>query len=526
MIRLRQVKVEIEKNGQQELKEKVMKKLKVKKIKEIYIIKKSLDARKKENLLFSYIVDVVVDHEEKVLKRIKSKDIFIAPKEEYLLSVTGKKTLDYRPIIVGSGPSGLICAYLLSEIGFKPLIIERGSKIEERVKKVEEFWENNTLDLSTNVQFGEGGAGTFSDGKLTTLIKDTKYRQKKVLEIFIENGANKEILYENKPHIGTDQLREIIKNMRKKIISKKGKFLFNTTLTDLEIKNGQIVAIEVNHKEKIKTNILILAIGHSARDTYKMLSNKNLAMESKPFAVGVRIQHPQKLINKSQYGKEKINGLKEASYKLTYKTKKGRAVYTFCMCPGGYVINSSSEKDQLVINGMSNYKRESKNANSAIVVAVSKKDYGPNLFDGIKFQQELEKRAYLEGKGDIPTQRYKDLKEGKKSKHLGRVSPIFKGKYQLANLREILPSEIIDSIIESIEYFNTKIEGYSNPDSIISAVESRTSSPIKMIRDENMESNIKGIYPIGEGSGSAGGITSSAIDGVKVVEKIVKIYRN
>lgn len=526
MIRLRQIKVEVGKNQQQEIKRKIVKKLGVENIQQIKIIKKSLDARKKENLLFSYIVDVSVEQEEKLVKRIKSKDIFIAPKEEYDLQITGKNKLDYRPIIVGSGPSGLTAAYLLADKGFKPIIIERGSKVEERVKKVEQFWKENILDLSTNVQFGEGGAGTFSDGKLNTLVKDKNYRQKKVFEILVENGASKEILYENKPHIGTDCLRKIVKNMRENIISMGGEFLFNQTLTNLEIKNKKIVGIEINHKEKIKTNLLILAIGHSARDTYMMLSENNLYMESKPFAVGVRIQHPQKLINKSQYGKEKIDELKEASYKLTYQTKSKRGVYTFCMCPGGYVINSSSENNRLVINGMSNNKRESKNANSAIVVAVSKKDYGSNLFDGMKFQQQLEEKAYIEGRGKIPTQRYKDLKENKKSSSFGKTKPIFKGEYHLSNIRNILPSYILDSIIEAIEYFNKKIEGYSMDDAIISAVESRTSSPIRIIRDENMESNIKGIYPIGEGAGYAGGITSSAIDGIKVVEKIVEIYNN
>lgn len=525
MIRIRQIEIDINNDNLDCLKNKCAKKLRIdtSKIKDLFIHKKSIDARHKPDIYFVYEVDIDIDDEIKVLNKIKSNDIFITPHEEYIFPKPGTNKLNNDIVIVGAGPAGLFCGYMLTKHGYKVTIIERGEKVEDRVKTVEEFWNNKTLNINSNVQFGEGGAGTFSDGKLNTLVKDPFHRHKEVLKIFVECGAPEEILYLNKPHIGTDLLRKVIINMRNKIIEFGGKFLYNTCLTDINIVDNKIDSIVLNDNKILKTDLLVLALGHSARDTFKMLYDKNIDMKAKPFAVGIRIQHPQKLINESQYGNA---NLPPASYKLTYKSSNDRGVYTFCMCPGGYVVNASSEIGKLAINGMSNYKRDSENANSAVIVTVSPKDFGDNPLDGIRFQQDLEEKAYKLGNGNIPIQLYKDFKNSNISDIFGDTNPIFKGNYSFTNIRDILPNFMSNALIEGIEYFGTKIKGFNNDDSILAAIESRTSSPIRIERDEDGVSNIKGIYPIGEGAGYAGGITSAAMDGVKIAENIAKIYQN
>ena len=524
MIRIRQVKVGIEGEKLPKIKEQVAKILRIKAsdILHIKIVKESLDARKKEKLHYVYEVDIDVKEEKKILSRIKSPDIFPTPKEEYIFEKTGTTRLKIRPIIVGSGPAGLFCAYLLAEHGYQPLIIERGERVEERVASVEKFWETGVLKKDSNVQFGEGGAGTFSDGKLNTLVKDKNFRGKKILELLVEHGAPKEILYQSKPHIGTDILREVIKNIRNKIISFGGEFRYQTCLTDIQIKDQKITAIEVDKKELIPCQILILAIGHSARDTFWMLLQKKIEMQAKSFAVGVRIEHPQEMINQSQYGTN--NHLPPASYKLTYTTKEKRGVYSFCMCPGGYVVNASSEEKRLAINGMSNYKRDTENANSALVVTVTPKDFGNDPLDGMRFQQNLEMLAYQKGLGKIPVQLYQDFKYNKESYQLGKIKPSMKGQYQLANLNDIFPKYITDALKEAIPYFGLKITGFNRKDAVLSGVESRTSSPEKILRDDQGMSNILGLYPCGEGSGYAGGIITAAMDGMKVAEWVARKY--
>ena len=518
MIRIRQIKINLD--SKQDLKSKVSKLLHINEneIKNLKINKKSLDARKKDNLFYVYEVDIEVENEKKLLRKYKSTDIFETPNEEYFFPP--KKEID-QPIIIGCGPAGLFCAYILSEQGYNPIIYERGEKVEDRVKTIEEFWDTNKLNVNSNIQFGEGGAGTFSDGKLNTLTKDKFNRQKKVFEIFVENGAPEEIMYINNPHIGTDILRTVIINMRNKIISNGGKINYNSKLEDIVIENNEVQSIVVNG-ETIPCKNLILAIGHSARDTFEMLSTKDLDMSAKPFAVGVRIEHPQKLIDIHQYGEKYYKQLPPSSYKLTYQTKQNRGVYSFCMCPGGYVVNASSEEGLLAVNGMSNHARDTENANSALVVTISPEDFGNNPLDGIKFQRDLERKAYIEGNKLIPVQLYKDYKSNEKSTSINSINVITKGSYSLGNLNNIFPEFINESLKEAIEYFNTKIEGYSNPDAILLGVESRTSSPVRIPRDENGLSKIKGLYPCGEGCGYAGGITTAAIDGLKTAENLIK----
>ena len=347
---------------------------------------------------------------------------------------------------------------------------------------------------------------------------------KKVFEVFVECGASPEILYTHNPHIGTDVLRNIVINLRNKIINNGGEFVYNSCLTNININNNKITSVEINNKDIIETDILVLAIGHSARDTFEMLYKLNLNMESKPFAIGLRVQHPQELINKNQYGEKYYNNMPPASYKLTYQSSNGRGVYSFCMCPGGYVVNASSEKGRLAINGMSYHNRGSENANSAIVVTISPSDYGPNPLDGIVFQRNLEEKNYKLGNGKIPIQLLKDFHNSVENSNLGNIKPIFKGDYTCSDLNKLLPVEVSKSLKEAFIDFDKKIKGFNRDDAILAGIESRTSSPVRITRDEYFESNIKGIYPCGEGAGYAGGITTSAMDGLKVAESLIQKY--
>lgn len=522
MIRVRQVKVDVRKNN---LKEEISNKLRIniQDINDFKIIKESIDSRKKPNIFYVYEVDVDVKNESDVLRKNKNNDVFISQDEEYTFNDFGNKKIKNRIVVVGSGPAGLFTSYMLAKYGYNPLVIERGSKVEERIQKVNEFWEQGKLDTECNVQFGEGGAGTFSDGKLNTLIKDN-YRMKEVFKTFVKFGAPEDIMYKSKPHIGTDILREVVKNMGEEIIRLGGEFRFNTKLTSINYDNNELKSIIVNEKEEIKCDALVLAIGHSARDTFEMLNKTTLELLPKPFAIGVRIQHNQSMINVSQYGHNYYEALENASYKLTHTCKNKRGVYTFCMCPGGYVVNSSSEEGMLSINGMSYRDRNSKNANSAVIVTINPDDYGHGALDGMYFQRDLEKKTYKMCNGKIPTQLFIDYLNNKKSNSYKSVEPLFKGSYDFANLNDIFPDYINESLKEGINDFGNKIKGFNSDDAIISAIESRTSSPIKIVRNDKFESNIKGIYPCGEGAGYAGGITSSAVDGIKVFEQIASIY--
>ena len=523
MIRVRQIKVDVRKDSYDELVSSLVRKLNINNsdIIDVNIVKRSIDARHRDNVYFIYEVDVSLRNESKIKL---GGDILKSVNDKYSFEPSGYDYLNNRPIIVGSGPCGLFCAYELALYGYNPLVLERGEDMDSRVKTVLDFWNNNNFKTNSNVQFGEGGAGTFSDGKLSTQIKDKNNRIKEVLDVFISNGAPIEIGYDFMPHIGTDKLRDVVKNMRNKIISLGGEFRYNSCLTDINVSDNKVVSVVVNGSEVIPCDVLVLAIGHSARDTFRMLHSKGIDMCNKPFAVGLRVMHPQDMISYNQYG-EFYKYLRPASYKLTYNSN-GRGVYSFCMCPGGYVVNASSEEGRLVVNGMSNYERESGIANSAIVVTVNESDYGNDLFDGVRFQEKLEECAYRIGNGFIPVQRYGDYVNNVKSNNFGKILPMIKGKYTFSNLNLLFDSSINSSIRDAFNYFNTKIKGFNDNDTILAGVESRTSSPIKIIRDDNYESNVFGIYPAGEGAGYAGGIVSAAVDGIKVFESIASKYKN
>ncbi|MGN0158042.1 MAG: NAD(P)/FAD-dependent oxidoreductase [Brotaphodocola sp.] len=527
MIRLTQFKLPAD-HTPDAMKKKAAKLLKITpdSIRAIHIRKQSLDARKKPELFYSYTIDVETSgSEQSIVHKAKSPDITIAKEKRYQFPQTGKEALHDRPVIIGSGPAGLFCGFMLARHGYRPMILERGDDVDTRRKKVDYFWEAGTLDLRSNVQFGEGGAGTFSDGKLNTLVKDPLSRNQLVLEIFHEFGAGPEILYQNKPHIGTDVLSGVVKHMREEIIRLGGTVRFRCQVMDLMVDQGKITGVVTETGEKISSEIVVLAIGHSARDTFEMLLERKVPMDQKSFAVGLRIQHPQKMINLSQYGREDAGNLGAASYKLTKQTSTGRGVYSFCMCPGGYVVNASSEKGRLAVNGMSYNDRAGVNANSALIVTVTPDDFPDHSpLGGVVFQRELERLAYQAADGKVPVQLYGDFKRDQITETLGQVKPQIKGLWEFANLRSVMPEVLNRSMIEAMESFGHMIQGFDREDAVLAGIESRTSSPVRIWRNEKMESEIQGLYPCGEGAGYAGGITSAAMDGVKAAEMIAGRY--
>ena len=514
MLQLDNIKI-YEDLSKEELINKCLNKFKINKndIINIEISKKSIDARDKNNVHYVYSINIEVKDESKYPK-IKKVDK-IKP-----LIINKKRKSKISPIIIGSGPAGLFCAITLIKNGYKPIIIEQGEPVEQRSKTIEEYRKNRKLNPNSNVQFGEGGAGTFSDGKLTTNVNSPYIKE--VLNTFYEFGAPVEITYLNKPHIGTDNLKKILVNIRKYIEANGGKYYFNEKFIDYEKDNNTITVI--TDKNKYKTDALILAIGHSARDTYKLLKDKKIHIEKKNFSIGLRIEHHQKMINESQYGtKTKLN-LPPADYKLVYHGKD-RTCYTFCMCPGGEVIASSSNIESIVTNGMSEYKRNKENSNSAILVNILTTDFkGSDPLQGMYFQENLEKLAYKLGgsNGNAPIQRVEDFINNKKSTKIGTIKPTYLPGVTLSNLNEILPKYVSTTIKEGILYFDKKIKGFANPDAILTGVETRSSSPITIVRNSNLESSEEGIYPCGEGAGYAGGITTSAIDGIKVAIKVIE----
>ncbi|MBP1585888.1 MAG: FAD-dependent oxidoreductase [Lachnospiraceae bacterium] len=513
-------------------------------IRELGIIRKSIDARKKPELYSVYSVWIDTGNDEKILKRFrKDASVSVFAPVVYKSPEPGSSILKNRPVIVGMGPAGLFCAYELAIKGYKPLVIERGRCVEQRRNDVKRFWETGVLDTSSNVQFGEGGAGTFSDGKLSTSVKDKDGRIHEVLSIFSDNGAPFSILYEQMPHLGTDILPGIVKSIREKIIENGGEVRFETRLTGIAMNDGRVTSVTVTDREgateEIPCEVLVLATGHSARDTYKMLYENGLKMEQKPFAAGFRVQHPQKMINLDRYGSYEAAELLGASpYKVTANFED-RGVFSFCMCPGGYVVNASSEEGELCVNGMSYSGRDSANANSAIVVSIPVSEYpSEHPLAGIEYQRNLEKRAYELAGGRIPAQRYGEFKDAVIKKENSTVSsgssddgcrgegfePVFKGEYEWCDLTGIFDDGINRLFVDGMTSFAHTIKNFDAPEVIMAGVESRTSSPVRIPRDENMESSISGIYPLGEGAGYAGGITSAAADGLRGAESIIRKY--
>lgn len=491
------------------------------------IIKESIDARKKNDIRFNYSIEVNLENEKLIINNIKDKDVFIEEGYEELNIDLGDKKLSHRPVIVGMGPSGLFSALMLARAGYNPIIIERGEDVDRRTKTVEDFWTKGILNKESNVQFGEGGAGTFSDGKLTTRIKDKRCDY--ILRELVKGGAPEEIIYKGKPHIGTDILKGVVKNIRKEIIALGGEVLFDHKLEAINSKEGVLSSIRVNGNE-IPCDCLILSIGHSSRDTYEMLSKSSILMEPKAFAIGVRVEHKQEIINYSQYGKNANHPrLKAADYRLAYRSETlQRSVYSFCMCPGGEVVGASSEENLLVVNGMSYYKRDLENANSAIVVSVSKEDFeGNDVLAGVNFQRHYEGLAYNLGGGGYvaPVQLVEDFAHDKNSTKLSGVNPSYRPGYEFKELNKCLPSYVVGSLKEGMVDFERKIKGFSKEGAIMTGIETRTSAPVRIMRNEKLQSpSIKGLYPAGEGAGFAGGIISAAVDGIKVAESLMKEY--
>lgn len=514
----------------EELKRKAAKKLKIDitDIQEINIIKESIDARKKDNIKFNYSINVKALREKEILKKINDKDVILEKEDKIEDFQFGNIKLNSRPVIIGLGPAGLFSALKLARNGYNPIIFEQGEDVDSRTKTVEEFWNGNSkLNIQSNVQFGEGGAGAFSDGKLTTRIKDPKCAF--ILRELVAFGAPKEIIYQGKPHVGTDILKIVVKNIREEIKSLGGEVHFNSKLENIDIKNGKLRGITVNGNE-MPCEALILAIGHSARDTYEMLRNRGVFMEPKAFAIGVRIEHPQSLIDESQYGKYATHQrLKAADYKLAYQSSKlNRGIYSFCMCPGGVVVAAASEENRLVTNGMSYHARDLKNANSALVVTVGENDFeGNSPLKGMDFQRKYESLAYNLGGGNYkaPVQLVGDFLKDKQSVKLGSVEPSYSNGFEFRELKECLPSYVTTGLQEGITKFDSKIKGYAMNDAILTGIETRTSAPVKISRNDDLQSiSAEGLYPAGEGAGFAGGIISAAVDGIKVSERIMNKF--
>ena len=483
----------------------------------IRIVKESLDARKKASLQMVYGVSVSTDY------RVRQSSDVVINKEDSPHAYEAGRPLT-QPVIVGAGPCGLFCAWELAQRGFKPVIVERGEPVEKRAQSVDAFWKQGLLNPESNIQFGEGGAGTFSDGKLNTRTHDI--RSTKVLEILRDMGAPEDILYKAKPHIGTDLLRQVIIRMREELIKNGASFLFSACMDSLIVKNDGISGIRLKDGTVLDTRAVVLAIGHSARDTFESLFDQGVPMIAKAFSVGVRVEHHQQWINEAQYGAVRHFKLGAADYQL-FEHVEERTAYTFCMCPGGVVAASASEENTVVTNGMSYHARDGVNANSAYVVSVSPADFGTNSpLGGIGFQRSLERAAYsLSGRYAAPVQRLGDFMDGRPSKGSGLVKPSYTGEVIYSDLTQLLPPFVTKGIQHSVGAFERKLRGFSNPDALLTGVETRTSSPVRIPRGDDLQSSYaKGLYPAGEGAGYAGGIMSAAVDGLRVGERLAKDF--
>lgn len=526
MLRITELKLPLD-HSDVDLKNAILKRLGIKaeQLVSYTVFRQGHDARKKAEIYLVYTLDVEIANEEAYLAQLEiDSGISITPDTTYKFVAQAPENLKDRPLVIGMGPCGLFVGLILAQMGFNPIILERGKEVRERTKDTFGLWRKSVFNPESNVQFGEGGAGTFSDGKLYTQIKDPNHYGRKVLTEFVKAGAPTEILHVSKPHIGTFKLVSMVEQMRATIESLGGEIRFQSRVDTLNIKQGQVVGVTLANGETLSSQHVVLAVGHSARDTFKMLYEKGVYIEAKPFSVGFRIEHPQSLIDKCRFGKNAGHPLLGAAdYKLVHHCKNGRAVYSFCMCPGGTVVAATSEVGHVVTNGMSQYSRNERNANSGIVVGITPEDYPGHPLAGIDFQRQLEARAYVLG-GETyqaPGQLVGDFIANKPSVVLGSVQPSYTPGVKLGDLTTALPEYAIEAIREALPAFDKKIKGFAMADAILTGVETRTSSPIRIKRNEQFQSiNTKGLYPAGEGAGYAGGILSAGVDGIKVAEAV------